>query len=133
MTNPIEPDRQKAKSLRDMAVITLDRLDKTDKEKYPSNTLVDYYEIIHKLLESLACIEGIKVRGEGAHSELIDIICSIFKLESNKREFMQEMRDYRNHISYEGFNIKAEYIKNRSGKIKEIIKELIDLINKKLK
>ena len=35
MTNPIEPDRQKAKSLRDMAVITLDRLDKTDKEKYP--------------------------------------------------------------------------------------------------
>ena len=44
-----------------MAMITLERLSDTDKNKYPSNTLIDYYETFHKLMEALTTIDGIKV------------------------------------------------------------------------
>ena len=50
----IKPDKQKSESLKKMAEITLERLNKTNMEDYPSNTLEDYYDIIHKLLEALA-------------------------------------------------------------------------------
>lgn len=39
----IRPDRQKSESLKKMAEITLQRLNKTDMEEYPSNTLLDHY------------------------------------------------------------------------------------------
>lgn len=71
----VHPDIQKAKSLREMAVITLERLKETDKEKYLSNTLTDYYDIIRKLLEALTSLDGIKVKGEGAHQLIIDYAC----------------------------------------------------------
>ncbi len=45
----ITPDKQKSDSLAKMAEITLERLNKTNFEEYPSNTLVDYYDIIHML------------------------------------------------------------------------------------
>lgn len=35
-------DKEKAKLLLEMAKITLERLDKSDKLSYPSNTLNDY-------------------------------------------------------------------------------------------
>jgi len=43
-------------------------------ENYPSNTLIDYYDIIHKLLEAITLKAGVKARGEGAHQELIDYV-----------------------------------------------------------
>lgn len=46
MITRVKPDSQKAESLKKMAEITLERLNKTDMEKYPSNTLEDYYDII---------------------------------------------------------------------------------------
>ncbi len=42
--------------------------------KYPSNSLIDYYDVIHKLLEVLTISTGIKIKGEGAHQELIDYV-----------------------------------------------------------
>lgn len=72
MITKIRPDKQKAESLRKMAEITLERLKKTDMEEYPSNTLLDYYDIIHKLMEAIALKEGTKIKGEGAHQELIE-------------------------------------------------------------
>ena len=37
MITRIHPDKQKSKSLRKMAEITLERLKETDTEKYPTN------------------------------------------------------------------------------------------------
>ena len=56
----IRPDVAKAKSVREASLTTLKRLEETDLEKYPSNTLKDYYDIIKGLMESLLYIEGIK-------------------------------------------------------------------------
>lgn len=128
----IKPDKQKAKSLINTAKTTLERLKETNKEKYPSNTLTDYYDIMRKLMEALTSLEGIKFKGEGAHIEIIDHICDEYNLGESNRRFIQGMRVYRNRISYEGFNIKENYIKINSRKIEEIIDKLLKLIYKRL-
>ena len=81
----IQPDIQKAKSLLLSAKMTLQRLDGTDKEKYPTDTLKDYYDIIHKLMEAITLNEGIKAKGEGAHQELIDYVARKHKLGEKTR------------------------------------------------
>jgi hypothetical protein len=64
MITPITPDKQKSESLRKMAEITLERLEKTNIEEYPSNTLLDYYDAIHNLMEAITAKNGIKIKGE---------------------------------------------------------------------
>ena len=71
----IQPDKQKAKSLMEMAKVTLKRLREVKKEKYPSNTLTDYYDIIRKLMDALNSLDGVKIKGEGAHSQIINHVC----------------------------------------------------------
>ncbi len=129
MKRKLEPDKNKAESLKNMAEITLERLDKTDKANYPSNTLIDYYDIMHKILEAISLMEGTKVKGEGAHQELIDYICKKYKIEEQKRQFLQQLRDYRNMISYEGFSVNKEYIVNNQEFIKNLIDRLFEILN----
>lgn len=127
MRTIITPDREKANSLLAMAKTTLQRLKETDKNKYPANTLTDYYDSLHKIMDAIASIEGIKFRGEGAHQELIDHICKEYKQKESTRIFLQELRNYRNRIAYEGFTITSEYIKTNSERIEQIITALIRL------
>jgi len=131
MITKITPDLQKAKALIKMAEITLERLEKTNIFGYPSNTLVDYYDIIHKLLEAIALKEGAKAKGEGAHQELIDYVAKQLRLDEQTRQFLQQLRDYRNRVSYEGFMIQKDFIAVNQQKIKAIIDELKDKAEKK--
>ena len=126
----IHSDKQKANSLKKMAEITLERLRQTDAKKYPTNTLNDYYDITHKLMEALGLLNGIKTKGEGAHQELIDYISKQYNFDEQDRQFLQQMRVYRNRISYEGFMIHKNYITLNQEKIKKIIKKLFDELNK---
>ena len=126
MITKVKPDKQKSESLRKMAEITLERLNHTDMERYPSNTLSDYYDVVHKLIEALTVREGIKVKGEGAHQELIDYVAKQKKIDEQMRQFLQQMRDYRNRISYEGFMIHKNYIELNKAIIREIIKHLFE-------
>jgi len=122
------PDKEKAKSLLAMAQITLQRLKETNQQKYPSNTLTDYYDSIHKILEAISLIEGVKIKGEGAHQELIDYISNKYHLSEADRIFLQELRDYRNRISYEGFNVNTTFLDNNTTKIEAIILKLKSLV-----
>lgn len=126
MITKIQPDKQKAESLKKMARITLERLKGTDTEKYPTNTLTDYYDVIHKLMEALTLAEGIKIKGEGAHQELIDYVAKLHNFDEQTRQFLQQMRNYRNRISYEGFMIQKNYIMLNQRKIDAIIQKLFD-------
>ncbi len=127
----VNVDQKKAVSLLNMAKITLERLNETNLEKYPTNTIKDYYDVLHELMESLISLEGVKIKGEGAHKELIDYVCEKYNFELQIKYFLQDMRDYRNRISYEGFMIKSNYVIQNIEKIENIIKTLIDLINNK--
>ena len=111
--------------------ITLERLEESDTKKYPTNTLTDYYDIINKLMEALSLVDGIKIKGEGAHKELIDYIAKQHHFNEQIRQFLQEMRDYRNRISYEGFMIHENYINLNHKKIQNIIKNLFDKLKEK--
>lgn len=125
----ISPDNQKSKALVEMAKITLERLNKTDIYEYPSNTLTDYYDIIHKLMGALTLSKGIKIKGDGAHQELIDYVCKTCILNESIRIFLQEMRDYRNRTAYEGFRIDKNYFSNNIKKIEEVLAILGKLLN----
>jgi uncharacterized coiled-coil DUF342 family protein len=131
MITKIHPDKQKAHSLQVMAEITLQRLAETNTAKYPSNTLIDYYDAIHKLLEALAVGNGIKTKGDGAHQELIDYAAKQYSFSEQIRQFLQQMRDYRNRISYEGFTVPTNYILLNESRIKQIIATLFELLGKK--
>lgn len=120
----ITPDTQKSAALVTVAKITLERLEKTETELYPSNTLLDYYDIIHNLLEALTLKEGIKVKGEGAHQELIEYVVKHHGLNEQTRQFLQQLRDYRNRISYEGFMVNEQFIRTNTSRIRSIITEL---------
>ena len=125
----IKPDKQRAESLKKMAEITLERLKNIDRQRYPSNTLLDYYDSLHKLMEALSLKEGIKTKGEGAHQELIEYMAKKGIINEQTRQFLQQMREYRNKISYEGFMINKNYILLNESIIREIIKKLFDSLN----
>lgn len=127
MITTIRPDVQMAEALRKMAEITLQRLNRTDMQGYPSNTLLDYYDVIHKLLEAQTLSKGIKFRGEGAHQELIDYIAKQKSIDEQTRVFLQEMRDFRNRISYEGFMVPKNYILLNREKIDKIVNDLMKI------
>ena len=124
MITKVNPDKQKSESLKKMAEITLQRLKKTNMEEYPSNTLLDYYDVIHKLMEALTLKEGIKIKGEGAHQEIIAYISKQHNFDEQTRQFLQQMRDYRNLISYEGFMVHKNFIVLNKEKITKIINDL---------
>lgn len=128
----ISPDKQKAKSLFVMAKITLERLQETSKEKYATNTLTDYYDIVRKLMEALNALDGIKIKGESAHYQIINYVCDQYNLGDSTKQFVQEIRDYRNRISYEGFSIRPSYIQSNAEKIENIIQKLLGLVENNL-
>jgi hypothetical protein len=130
MITTTSPDKQKAGSLRKMAEITIERLGKTNMEEYPSNTLLDYYDAIHNLMEAITAMEGTKIKGEGAHQELIDYLAKRGVLNEQTRQFLQNMRDYRNRISYEGFMVQNNYIRLNKGLIEKIIKSLSEQLER---
>lgn len=132
MKKNVRVDRGKAISLRNMAQITLERLNSLDKLKYPSNTLNDFYEILHKLMESYSSLEGVKFSGENAHKELIDYACQRL-FTPQDRIFLQELRQFRNQIAYEGFNIDKNYLERNVKKIETYIYFLMNKINNILK
>ena len=129
MITNVAPDRQRSESLKRMALITLERLKKTEMNMYPSNTLLDYYDIIHNLLEALTLKEGIKIKGEGAHQELIDYVSKHHAFDEQTRQFLQQMRDYRNRISYEGFAVHTNFITLSMEKILAVIEMLLALLS----
>src|SRR3989344_6845039 len=113
----IKPDKEKAKSLKNMAQTTIERLKETNTSKYPSNTLKDYYDVIHELMEAISLTKGIKFKGDGAHQELIEYIVKEYDFSEQERIFLQQIRDYRNRISYEGFMINENFIISNDKKI----------------
>ena len=118
------PDREKAKSLKKMSDEILRRVDDTDREEFPTQIVEDYYDVVHNLLEAIAISMGKKVKGRGAHAQLISLICDEFGIDKSSEEFLQSLRKYRNRISYEGFFIDDNYLDRNEEKIRDMIEEL---------
>lgn len=89
----ITPDHNKAKALHKIAIISYQRLLSLPLIEFPSNTIIDYYDIYHKLLDAIFLCQGIKFKGDGAHYELIKeskTFCS-----ESEVVFLQKLRELR--------------------------------------
>lgn len=129
----VTPDKIKAKSILKMAEITLEMVKTIDENKFPSNAIKEYYEIIRELISALLLLDGYKTYGEGAHKRVIDY------LEKNYKQFLDyeistinELRIIRNRISYDGFFVQEDYINRKKEVIEAIINKLREIIKNRL-
>ena len=67
-----------------------------------------------------------KAMGEGAHQELIDYTAKHHRFNEQTRQFLQQMREYRNRIAYEGFMVHKNFISLNKEKIMSIISKMFD-------
>jgi len=129
----ITPNKEKARSILKMVEITLEMIEKIDINKYPSNVTKEYYEVIRELLSIILLLDGYKTYGEGSHKRLIEYIQINYK-ELNKYEIslIDDLRNVRNKIAYDGFFVEKDYIERKLKDIKKIIDKLKKVIEKKL-
>ena len=124
MRDEVTPDIQKSNALVKMAEISFERLQLLPFQKYPSNALVDLYDVIHKYLDAICSKKGLKFRGDGAHYELIVEIGDWEVLSSSDISLLQQLCSIRNRIQYEGFFVEVEYLNRSQTRILSIIKSL---------
>ena len=75
-----------------------------DAEKFTSNVIKEYYEVIRELTTIIVLLDGYKTQGEMAHKELLEYLSSHHKDFSEQEvRFMEELRITRNKIAYDGF------------------------------
>lgn len=128
----ITVDKEKVESILRMTEINLERIKETNKEKYTSNILKDYYDVLREFMAIILLLDGFKTIGEGAHKTLIDYIEVKYK-ELNQKDiiFLNELRILRNKITYDGYFIEKEYLDRRWKDLEEINNKLKNIINKK--
>ena len=130
----ITPDKEKAKSMIKMANTRQEMISTIDSSKYPSLIVEGHYEIIKELMSSILLLDGYKTKGEGAHKALIEYIGDTYKTKFQQSEiyFLDELRQIRNKINYNGFFVKADYLTRNEKIIIKIIYILKEIINQKI-
>ncbi len=128
----VRPDPDKASVLVKMSDKILERVRETDEDRFPSQVLRDYYDALRQLMEAVACLNGVKSEGLGAHQQLIDWLIDEYNLSEGKRQFLHQIRRHRNRFEYEGYFVNKEYIARNKPKINEIIVLLKDILDQSL-
>lgn len=128
MRKTIVADHAKARSLLSSAHTVKERLDATDKRRFPSNTIVDYYDITHMHLEAIGLSVGVKFKGEAAHQELIEYVCTTWQLGEQTRQRLQELRTWRNKILYEGLKMKTHFVEANEQWLLQTIERLASIL-----
>ncbi len=126
----ITPDKEKARSILKMTALLLERINKSDKEKFASLIITDYYEIIKELLTAILLIDGYKTL---SHKDLLDYVKEGYKEFSEYEiSLLDELRVLRNRIAYDGFFVETPYLKRKEPEILKIIKKLHKFIENKV-
>ena len=129
----ITPDKQKAESILKMVKTTLEMLKSIDVNKFSSNVIKEYYDIIREMMSIILLLDGYKTFGEGAHKRLIEYIGKNYKEFTNYEVLLiDELRITRNKITYDGFFVQADYIERKTKDILKIIAKLNAIIKNKL-
>ena len=128
----VTPNKKKSESMLKMAEITLEMTNTLDISKYSSNIAKDYYDIIRELMGAILLLEGYKTIGEGAHKVIIEYFFKINTLTKDEYIFLDNLRDIRNRITYDGFFIEDSYIHRNKNKIEQIILKLKTEFKKKI-
>src|SRR3989339_238709 len=79
----ISSDKEKARSILQLTKEREDFVKSIDHNKFSTNAVENYYEIIKELAGALLLLDGLKSIGDYAHKDLIDYLI-------NYREFQQK-------------------------------------------
>jgi hypothetical protein len=129
----ITPNIEKSRSILRMIDETLAMINEISIEKYPSNIIKEYYDIIRELISVVLLLDGYKTSGESAHKELIEYLNKNYK-EFAKFEIglLNDLRILKNRISYDGFFVKKDYVLRKQFAILKVISKLKAVINRKM-
>lgn len=129
----ITPNKEKAKSILKMVDTTLDMIKNINKNKFPSNIIKEYYDVIRELISVILLLDGYKTSGEGAHKKLVEYLESNYKQFNNHEiSIIDDLRIIRNKIAYDGFFVNGDYLERRVRNIEEIVLKLKKIIATKL-
>lgn len=129
----ITPDKNKVVSILRMSELTLEMVKTIDIERFPTNIIKEYYEIIREMISVIILLDGFKIIGDKAHKGMIDYLERSYK-EFSKKEmiFVDELRELRNKIAYNGFFVRKEFVYQRLEMINTVIHKLKSIINFKI-
>jgi hypothetical protein len=128
----ITPDKEKAKSISNIASMGLEFLRTIDKDKFPIIALETYYEIIKEQCSSILLIERYKTIGEYAHKELLQKIRELKIISEQEFRIVDDLRIRRNTSSYDGVETDTSFLNNKT-KIEKIIEKLREEIKVELR
>ena len=130
----ITPNKEKARSILKMVEVSLERIQLTNLNKFVSNIVKDYYDVIRELISVILLLDGFKVIGEEAHKKLIEYFSENYHyLEHSEIIMVDELRVLRNKITYDGFFVRQDFLERNFNTINNIINKLKLAINNKLK
>lgn len=128
----ITPNKEKAKSLLKMVETTLAMIKDINADKFSSNVIKEYYEVLRELMTSLLLLDGYKTMGEGAHKSLIEYINKNYDFTGYEISLLDDLRILRNKIAYDGFFVKKDYLDRKKKDILKIISVFKEIIKKRL-
>ena len=130
----VTPDKERAKSIMKMADTTLELVKTVDADRFSSNVLKDYYDVIRELLSITLLLDGLKTQGESAHKKLIEYVGRAYTLfTEHELSLIDDLRIVRNKIAYDGFFVPSDYLPRNKKAIETVIDKLKRLVNEKLK
>ena len=125
----IEPDKERAKSLLQLATLRLSKIPNFDSEKESSLLAESYYEICKELITAILFLDGYKTL---SHKDLVQYIKSFKEFGNQEIETLDILRKRRNKIVYYGVFVDNSYIKRNKNIYENIIRKLKNLVEKKL-
>lgn len=129
----ISPNKEKARSIMRMVNVNLERIEATDKKRFVSSIVKDYYDSIRELMSVVLLLDGFKATGEEAHKNLIDFFKKNYSILPEREIFLVDgLRVIRNKISYDGFFVNQDYLNRNLKEINHIINKLKLFIDNRL-
>jgi len=121
----VSPDKEKAKNLFKMIQSILERIENSNKKKFTSLIVSDYYEIIKELITAILISTGIKTL---SYKKLIEQTKEFKEINEKEYYLMDELRIIRNKINYDGFFVEYDYLERKERDIKTVIKKLSKIL-----
>ncbi len=124
---PTNPKR--VKSILEQAQARMDLTALMDAKEHATFITEAYYEVIKELATALLLLDGYK---SPDHVGLLRYLSFNRILKKKHITVLDELRQVRHRITYEGFAVKPDYLERKGPLAKAIIAELKDILNAKL-
>lgn len=123
----ITQDQNRAKSIYQIALLTINMIAEINAEKYSILLIKEYHDVIRELCSAIMYIDGFKTDGKNANRQLFEYI-AVNYLTDKDRFIIDELRNIRNKMIYEGVGYGDNFAKEKLLVYNQIAKKLLDVI-----